>query len=533
MRYERIEPGKAPRPALAMPPEEKRSVDVRGLHAGVLLVHGAGWTASMPAARCYVEGKDLESAAAELRDLPPGVWVTNAKARELGGGSRDGGRKPRSRFRDHGFYRAAIEDLCAEWGVAIDSRPPAEALERLAWALQRVMLVVNEAGQMLLDAPPDAWQPAGEEWMHDRITEKPSLSTAILGLVCPGLPEDPEEQKLGHVMETAYVRGLTGRRTDPGEPVFRARIPGLRHAGRVLQAAVPAEGEWVSLTREEGDTDEAVEAEVRSVMEAGDKPVIVVRGDGGAGGAPGASGLVRLLAEKGSPRGYLVAEDFELAKEYFRPGGMMVGPGWRPSPFMPLLECLRSTSCSQAHEMKLVSGYWCVNMAAENMLCAATRRTKMLRQDSGPSLAACWYGARDRIEMMPYWRGLGDAGAEPLNGYAGRFRFTAPEDPEVMARIADAAWEMGLLLDAETLAAFQAAGAKMPERTQRSWRGEIGEGILASTLARGNIPAMADIDSIRGWSLADRGKAWRDIIVKNRGVQAMKERQAANDGKAA
>ena len=83
------------------------------------------------------------------------------------------------------------------------------------------------------------------------------------------------------------------------------------------------------------------------------------------------------------------------------------------------------------------------------------------------------------------------------------------------------------------MSAFEALGAKMPHRTQNDWKGEIGEGILASTLSRGNIAAMADIDSIRGWGADVRWTAWRNILLKNKAVPSPVRRTQEDAGQAA
>lgn len=464
--------------------------------AGVLLEHAEGWAASMPAFEWYDEGPAEESPLSGGR-LPPGLWVTNF--------AEAAGEAAGVRIRLSGFYRSTLDELCDDWGVARQSRPSRADVERLAAALQRTLVAVAEAGHSLLDDPPD-WQPAGEEWTDWRVTEKPSLSTSILGLVRPGLPSDPDEgQGMGEFVENAFIRGIASGRLEKEEPLFLASVPGLRHARVVLEKDVPEEGEWATAEMEEGDSADSFLAAIGKLVEERQWPAMIFGHPVGARPGP-ETGMMTGVYKGREPRLCVIDEEFAAFGARYRPEGIAIGKGgWRRSPFLDLLDRLEACSASQ----HLVGNYWCVQLAAENILCAALRRIEMKRLQAGPSIAALWYGSRDRIAMQPFWEGLIDAGAEPVHGYAGRIRFRAPADPEVMGRIAATAWESGLLLSMSTSWAFRRAGATLPDRNKESWGGKRSDRLYAALVYRGNIAGLERFDSIRSLPAERRIEAWQ------------------------
>ena len=531
MRVADVVGGKLERP-LAKRTEDwaRASLD---LHAGVVLRHAGGWTASMPMANFLKEGSELEVFPESLEDsLPPGLWVSNWDAAV---GADGEGR----RFRGDSFYRSSLEDVGGEWGVSLTSRPGADDVARMAMNLQRLLHTVNETGQRLLDNPPADWMPAGEEWARGGILARPSLGTALMELLGPGIPPDPPpEQGIGDIMEEVYARGLYARQPEDDEEVFVARIPALRHARKVLEETVPSAGVWQCVEKEEGEDEEDVRRFIEETLKAGLRPVIVL-GRLMRRNVDASSGLVMLVGDVTlpsgrRPRSCVVSDDLMSLRQHklFTVEGLLLGPGWVPSPFLSLLRHLEGEG-EDADPMN--AAYWSVQMAAENILCAAMRRSPRGRRKSSGNMAAAWYAARDRAQMMGGWNRLQEAGASPLSGYAGRIRFTAPPDPGVLARVADAAWDAGLLLDARTLMAFREAGVEQDaqKRSRSLWRGseEEAEKVYASMVYKGMAEVLDIANSIRhAPGRSERRRMWDRLLNGSRPApcEAGAVKEAAN-----
>ena len=471
--------------------EHLREAEVsRGPHVGLICVAGnGGWAAAMPSRGFLHQGSPGEEML-----LPAGLWVTNDREAlpETG----------RGRFVRHGsWFRPPFEEVCADWGVGDPGTSGVDlsGLERTARALSRALAVVMDAGSgMLSSRPANMPAPAGENWGLQSLLGARSLATAVRRLLAPALAGGTDAQ-VAAVLEETYVPALTADDAAPSngeEESYRAALPCLSHAREVLAGDVPAPGPWMYACPEDESGEDKFAADIRAAAAAGERPCIVAGHPAAFQGIerPELNGWLYFGGE--SARTHVVGEELETLGDRYRPEGLLVGPGWMSSPAGALLQHLVDACGGLSH----AGGFWSSNLAAENILCGVLRR---LQKGERQPAAVCWYAARDRIRMAGYWRLLEEAGARVTYAYAGRFRFRAPRDAEVMGRIAAAAGEAGLVLSVDTAERFRTAGAHIgPIRD--AWGGEAADMGLAALSVAGNIKLIERLDESLAYPVGER-----------------------------
>ncbi len=434
-----------------------------------------------------------------------GIWVTNIPL----------GNPPRHPYRLHTWFGTPLRDLLDD--RARDDVATDEALSRLATGLQRTFDLLVAAGGRLCEGPPDGIAADPDGWTARELGNSGALHTAVRFLVRPGVaPDPPADSPLDKALREATLTRLNGLTRPVGgtAALFRASVPPLRHARATLSARIPSSDDWSFARRGPEDTPETVAADIRAFAASATTPLLVT-------GAPAGPldpsrpispwRIVRHRLDAPTPRPTLVGEEMLALGDDWLPSAMTVARGGVPCPFAALLDAVETEARSGPFGPLL----WSVHLCASIILAAALGRVswQALKARGGPSCFTSlpWTGWYSRRDMAPHWEALSRAGATPVRGFAGEIAFAAPHDRDVLTRIADAAWESGIMLTPGTARAFAAAGVEHDYEPD-AWGGHEEDRAYAWWSACGDTHALESVDRVLDLPPDERHAAWQAIL---------------------
>lgn len=467
---------------------------------GVLMVDDAGWSA------VSVKSAFSESGDGAPSGLPGAMsWVAN-KPYDLVKGLKMTIGQSDLRIQPVDWFKPDLGEMLEDWAADRVSR--LRKAELLAKAVDRVMRLSYEAVRTYADL-----SLTKEQALFSMIERSGSLATGFRLALSAEMERDlSAERKLAAASYSAMKFGafvLEDSTLQEDEVLVRLRRPRFAYAERVLSKPVPATGKWQQAKLD--DADLLTPDHVRGLRELG-RPVLITARAQAIKGAedpllatwtvPNGPGFVR--------KTFTLEEVVEMSGSYrFETPMIMVGPGWKPATAAGLLEAVEA-ACGLDH---LAHASWSAGVVAENVLCGAMRNGRAPRgkTEGVTNPESVWIGAHDRIAMRPLIEQLSGFGMTLMGGYAGGVRFKAPQDPEMLSAVINAAWEIGLHAQMGLVRRVREMGGEVI--ADRSLYGGDPARIIGPLLSQsGRVGSLWKIDEIVELSPERRAAAFVQLI---------------------
>lgn len=467
---------------------------------GVLLIDESGWSA------VSTRTGFSESGTGSPSGVPGSMsWVTNKPYDHVNGVRMTLG-KSDIRLRATDWFKPDLDEMLEDW--AGDRLGRLRKAELLAKSVDRIMRLSYEAVRIYSDL-----NPTKEQALFNMIERSGSLATGLRIALSPEMESGlPSERKLAAATFSAMKFGafvLEDSALSEDEVLIRLRPSRFGYAEGILSKPVPAGGKWQQARID--DANLLTPDHVKGLLELG-RPVLVTARVQGIRGRedpflatwtiPNGQGYVR--------KTYTLEEVVEMSGSYqFHNPMVMVGPGWKPSSAAAFLDAIRS-ACGTAH---LAHASWSAGVVAENALCGVMRngRAPKGKNDGMTNPESVWVGAYDRIAMRSFVDGLSGFGMTLMGVYAGGVRFKAPQDPEMLSAVINAAWEIGLHTQMSLVRRVREMGGEV--LAEKDLYGGDRTHIFAPLFAQaGRIGPLWKIDEIIEMSPERRADAFLKLI---------------------
>ncbi len=457
----------------------------------ILFAPNGGWHAVRPSTGYERSGDG------SLRELEPGLWVTNLpyeRVTVLARGARH------ILLRADGWLKLSAAQILGAAGL--DGVNDTIAAKYLATITNRVHMLALETVRAL-NPEPRAYARA-----RGALRAKPSLATGLAQAHEAALMRGrPAEKRIATIFGQTHQMGMFcfGRKVAPeGHRNLPFRFPRLSHALSLTRAQIPGRATWQMGARKANVTSTEF---IESAREMG-RPLIFRASHARTGGTSEAlDALIGANRSSDTYRTLFLSEELDILRQRAETSveSVVVGEEWVTPSTADLLDAMLQVCGGRA----VAANSWSANLLAENILASAFRRPQ--GDNGAPPAETVWLAARDRVAMFPAIEAFYDFGASLVSAMHGTIMMQVPDDPELLAGIMDTAWQFGLTLPIGDN--LQLAGLGVPIPVERSGFGgnsvDYGFSVIAQ---RAKKKALLALDDIMDAPAEERVERFRSIV---------------------
>lgn len=430
-----------------------------------------------------------------LKDLDPGLWVTNLSYDKVCVIARD---MRHVMLRSDGWLKVTSDQILNASGM--ENADPRIAARYIATIIHRVHTLAIEA---IRETNPE---PRFVERARAAIRMRASLASGLYLAHNPSLLQSrSSEKKTASIFSQTYQLGLYcyGRKVAPqGHVNLAFRFPSLSYAMSLTRDQVPGLSAWKIAVKPENVSDAEYIAHAQSMG----IPLIFRA-------SMSRSGSIReeLDAMTGSNRNastyrslFLLDEMLLLrSRTEMTVSTVIGGKSWVDSSAGSLLEGLVSVCGGRrvaAHSLS-------ANLLAENIFASVFRHA----QEDSPPPEAVWLAARDRCAMLPIIEVFYEFGATLVTAQYGVVTLQCPQDPELLSGIMDAAWRNGLSLSMGDVTTVRLLGVPLPTEREEYGGNPVDYG-FSFIAQKEKKKALLVLDQIMDLPAHEREAQFRKIL---------------------
>lgn len=398
-----------------------------------------------------------------LRDLDPGIWITNLpweKASLMGRDLRH------VILRSDGWLKMSSEQILLAAGH--EHAEPQIAARYLSRVIHRIHnLALETYKRKNLDG-------RAYTRVRNAIRTRPSLASGLYVAHEAGLLHSkPSEKKIVSIFSQSHQLGMYcfGRKIPPeGHVNLSFRAPSLSYAMKLAQMPVPGLSSWKIGVRPEDVSSQKFVKQIDAL----NQPTLYRAIQAHSGQA-----LEILDAFTGSNRNtstyrsLFLPEEIDLlrSRAELAVEAAIAGTCWVDSSMLKALESLIEVCGGRT----VAAHSWSANLLAENILASAFRGP----QGEVPAPESIWLAARDRCAMYPVIEALYGFGATLVSAQYGAITMQCPADPEMLSGVIDTAWSHGYSLPMGEIAAIKALSVEIPTERESYGGNPVDYGLCA------------------------------------------------------
>lgn len=446
---------------------------------------------------CRVSTRYERSGDGSLRDLEPGLWITNLPWERVSALSAD---LRHVALRSDGWLKLSADQILAISGMD-DAAPPVMA--------RYLALITHRIHTLTLDAMrrynPD---PRANARLRNALRTKASLATAIHvihdGEINRGRPE---EKRIAQIFRDSYQLGMffPGRKVVPeGHVNLAFRLPALGHALLMARQPVPDMATWQIGVRGQDASSASFVEQARRMQ----RPLIFRASCSAMDGRGEAiDAMVGASRHASTYRTLFLPEEIDLLMKRVEMSveAVVGGGGWRPTCTGKLLDAMIETCGGVVVASHALSAH----ILAENILASAFRFSQAA--SDVPPAEGIWLAARDRCRMFPAIEAFYDFGASLVTAHYGCITMQCPADPELLAGCLDTAWQFGLILPITDIRRLAAMGVPIPfDRSEFGGNPvDYGFSLIAQ---RAKKKALLALDDVMDAPMGERSERFKAIL---------------------